>query len=140
MPYRITRQDVIARIAMRALLDHVPGITQRQLAALFHASTRTVNDAAKHDVGEWYSRLQMARDAAPRVQPAPPPARQPAKRHYLADPARAEGRSFGKGDAKKARRVYMEDQGDDFDVDEARDEEGLEAELARQAKEAEKHG
>ena len=71
MPYQITRREIVARIAMRSLLECVPGMTQRQLAAVFHASTRTVNDAAKRRVQDWYAMLAGAKDVAPFPSPAP---------------------------------------------------------------------
>jgi hypothetical protein len=141
MPYQLTRREVIARITMRALLDNVPGMTQRRLAGLFHASTRTVNDAAKRSVSDWFVVLEAAKDTvtpASVVRPKPFPRKKP----YLADPPMPVVRSFGKGTRKDLVPVKDDDGGDGFDPDLSNDQwqdpddSGLDEEQERQAEKA----
>ncbi len=140
MPYLLTRREVIARIAMRALLDSVPGMTQRLLAGLFHASTRTVNDAAKRSVDEWYAVLETAKDAPSRTPPPSPSSKRSSSScaHPWWNPPVPEQRSFGKGVRARAKLVAVEDAEDGgrgIDMDPS--DEGLEEERERQAREAE---
>lgn len=138
MPYKLTRREVIARIAMRALLDAVPGLTQRRLAGLFHASTRTVNDAAKRPVCDWYAELESAKDAPTpspsRSVPIPGP-RARAMRPWW-DPEVTEARSGLRGSRSRARLVAPDDAGDGIALEPADD--GLEEERERQARAAER--
>jgi hypothetical protein len=67
MPRKITPLDVTRRIAMRAALATWPPMTQASVARLFHASLRTVNDAAKQTVEEWITVLRAM--PAQRVRP-----------------------------------------------------------------------
>ncbi len=136
MPYQLTRREVMARIAMRALLDDVPGMTQRRLAGLFHASTRTVNDAARRPVTDWFAVLEAARDAPGWPSPSRPSGCSPPKsaRPWWNPPA-PEQRSATKGTRAKARLVEADDGGAGIDMDPS--DEGLEEERERQAREAE---
>ena len=67
MPRKITPFDVTRRIAMRAALGTSCSMTQASVARLFHASLRTVNDAAKRTVEEWITVLR----AMPAQRPRP---------------------------------------------------------------------
>jgi hypothetical protein len=141
MPRRLTRPEVTNRLAIRALHDARPKTTQLQLAALFHVSLRTVNQAIQHPLQDWATALAAA-----------PPAKKPAassiprsrlKRQYLLNPAGPVRPSLGPGNRALLKPVRMDDQGDGFDPDLPEDrwqeqsDEGLEAERDRQAKDAE---
>jgi hypothetical protein len=128
MPYRQTRQEAIARIAMRALLDAKTRLTQRQVAALFHASTRTVNDANKHTVTGWGTVLMATRDMP---QPSSFTAHwsrvaRPVEKHYLVNPSAPLGRAPRPGDRKstKLKLVQPDDKRTDANVEPS--DEGLE--------------
>ncbi len=60
MPRQLTKPEVIRRIAMRALLDAVPGMTHARLVALCHASYTTVHDAANTTIEKWLTALESA--------------------------------------------------------------------------------
>ncbi len=141
MPYHQTRTDVAVKIALRAVHEANPGMSQRQLAVLFHASLRTVNQAVQHSLQDWVAALATA-----------PPGKKPAatlhlpshlKRRCLSNPADHEHPSLGPGNRAFHKPVHMDDQGDGVDPDPPEDkwqeqgDEGLEAERERQAKKAE---
>jgi len=67
MPYHQTRSEIAARIAMRAIHDAALTRSQRQIAALFHASLRTVNQALKRTVEEWTRDLAAAPEHEPGI-------------------------------------------------------------------------
>lgn len=60
MPHRLTRPEVITRIAIKALLDACPSMTRRQLITFFHVSSRTVTDATRSPVSRWATILATA--------------------------------------------------------------------------------
>ncbi len=62
MVRKLSKPEVIRRIAMRALLDTVPGMTHARLVALCHASYTTVHDAAMRPVKDWLAVLELAPD------------------------------------------------------------------------------
>jgi len=120
MPYHQTRSEIAARIAMRAVHDAAPTRTQRQIATLFQASLRTVNQALKRTMDEW------ARDLA-----AAPPTRkasrvihhrsQPVTKRvpYLANPPMPKEWSVVTGTRKKFKPVAQEHEegiGEDLDA------------------------
>ncbi len=60
MPRRLTRPEVVRRLAILAAHDAVPGITFSALAALFNASKRTVRDALRRSAAGWVAVLAAA--------------------------------------------------------------------------------
>jgi hypothetical protein len=141
MPRRLTRPEVASRLVIRAMHDAAPGTTQRQLAALFHASLRTVNQAVQHPLQDWVAALATAPPGKKSAAAFHPPSH--LKRQHLLNPAGRERPSLGLGNRALLKPVHMDDQGDNFDPDLPKDkwqeqsDEGLEAERERQAKEAE---
>ncbi|NMC06220.1 MAG: hypothetical protein GYA24_13475 [Candidatus Lokiarchaeota archaeon] len=149
MPRQLTRPEVASRLVVRAMHDAVPGTPQRELAAMFHVSLRTVNQAVRRPLQEWVAALGLAPPGKPVPPPRrspPPPSKQPV--HYLLNPPGWEQRSFGKGQREKLHPVVDADDdagaGLDLDGSDAgwceQDDAALDAELERQAKEAAKHG
>ncbi|MEX2682236.1 MAG: hypothetical protein Q6373_011585 [Candidatus Sigynarchaeota archaeon] len=60
MPRRLTRPEVVRRIAIRAILDARGDLTYADLASLFVASRRTIHDAKRHPVADWLRILAAA--------------------------------------------------------------------------------
>lgn len=79
MPRRLTALEITRRIGMRTALDSGYATTQTSVAKLFHASLRTVNDAARRTVSEWLAMLRIlpaprplwVKKARPRPSPVP---------------------------------------------------------------------
>jgi hypothetical protein len=118
MTRHLTKPEVIRRIAMRALLDAVPGMTHARLVTLCRASYTTVHDAANTTIQDWLSVLE----AAPNPRPSPTGRRHSTPRHSAATSDQAKQHSRP-GDRRRARLVGPDaiDQavppGEDTDVD-----------------------
>src|SRR5271157_5460569 len=109
MPRRLTSIEITRRIGMRAALDSGYVTTQASVAKLFHASLRTVNDAARRTVNEWLAML--------RTLPAPRP-RRPAK--VRSSPIPGQSRPGDRSNAKleKPEKTVEITETVDFDVPE----------------------
>nr|MDO8109742.1 hypothetical protein [Candidatus Sigynarchaeota archaeon] len=74
MPRRLTRPEVATRLAIKAVLDHDPNMTQKRLTAIFHVSCRTVSAASQKPVAGWVAALLQApepRHKMPALSPSP---------------------------------------------------------------------
>jgi hypothetical protein len=103
MPRQLTKPEVIRRIAMRALLDAVPGMTHARLVALCHASYTTVHDAANTTIQDWFSILV----SAPDPRPTSPARHKPSPNATIASNGKAQQHSRP-GDRRRARLVDPE--------------------------------
>ncbi|MBN2150007.1 MAG: hypothetical protein JW839_01045 [Candidatus Lokiarchaeota archaeon] len=84
MPRQLTKPEVLRRIAMRALLDSVPGMTHARLVTLCHASYTTVHDAATCSIKDWLAVLESAPDPSAKDRwPTPRRAAVPKRRIKL---------------------------------------------------------
>jgi hypothetical protein len=99
----LTKPEVIRRIAMRALLDAVPGMTHARLVTLCHASYTTVHDAANMTIQGWLHIL----DSAPDPRPSRTMHRQPDSLSAIDAISQAQ-QSTRPGDRRRARLVEPE--------------------------------
>jgi hypothetical protein len=60
MPRGLIRPEAIKRLAIRAVIDAIPGLSHQQVAAAFHASSRTVTLAAHRTVERWFQVVKVA--------------------------------------------------------------------------------
>lgn len=73
MPRVLTRPEAIKRLAIRAVIDAIPGLSHQQVAAAFHASNRTVTLASHRTVEQWLATVRAAPAPSPPVQASPGP-------------------------------------------------------------------
>lgn len=127
MPRRLTRPEVASRLVIKAMHDASPAIPQRELAAMFHASLRTVSSALQHTLQDWVAALGAAPPGKPSPRPAPPRSPRPAegqKVPFWANRPMQEPPSPGLGHREDLVPVEPDDE--DSGVDIERSDEGFE--------------